>query len=1329
MLQPILPGLPGQRIGLYTVLTVFCLLIFSVSSRAQNGTSALDAIPAGSFSACGGTPFSGNGNNYSYNGVQYYNNMGQPSSDVWYKITAEVGTDIQISLCGSNFNTYVHLLDEYSEEWASNDDSPECGLQSSLTYNDLLTGTYYIVVEGSSYNTGNFSLSINSLAPAGSIPAGANMANAIPAGNFSSSGSFSDVRNNGVACMGNDYGFSGNDIFYKFTLNRPGTVALSHCGSNFDTVMWLLNSTGGLVASNDDTWYSPCAGETNLVAYMEIALQPGTYYLVSEGHSSIPANITSSIQVSIPDAPVMSLSPDQNYIQTRSPRTAIRDEVRLNTLSQNQDSVSTIIQYLDGLGRPLQAVNFRGSPGLQDIVQPIAYDAFGREQFKYLSYASSLSNGSYKTDALQSNSGVKAFYISGLSGIVNTSSPYAETQFEASPLNRVLQQGAPGDAWQLASGHTVKAAYGTNSASEVRLWSISGTSCTGTAFYPANQLYKTTTTDENGNSNIEFKDKEGRIVLKQAEETAGTYISTYYVYDDFGNLRYVIPPGVTATAFTDGDISFNNFVYAYRYDERKRLIEKKIPGKGWEYITYNRLDLPAISWDANQQTQTIPGFGPGAYHSFVKYDALGRVIMSGVEKGRSLDRAGVQSALDNNLYGQYSWELPDNTAPHGYTNRCIPQNDFNCDVQVVNYYDHYNIPGLPYTAAGYSTRITGLLTASKTEVLGSLGTYLWTVYYYDEEGRIAKTYQQHYKDGVQHVNNYDIVTHNYDFSNADTLTTRKHYTLASTTEAALTLQNRYTYDHVGRKLNTYQQMNIDTEVLLSKNSYNEIGQLTRKELHNSIQGTDYAYNPRGWLKSSNSPQFTMSLNYEDGTIPQWNGNISKQVWTNGSSNTFNYDYDKLNRLTNGTAAGMSEILSYDPMGNISALNRDGLNRVYSYTGNQLQQVAGLTTGIYIYDANGNATTDARNGKTITYNVLNLPQTVSGGLSYTYDATGNKLRKQSATTTDYIGGIQYTNGAIEFVQTEEGIARRNGSSYSYEYNLKDHLGNTRATFYKNPTTQLLEVLQRDDYYPFGMQKVLSANTNKYLYNGKEKQDELGQYDYGARFYDPVIGRWNTIDPLAEIARRYSPYVYGNDNPVRFIDPDGRMTSDQVMSMYNTQEMNKSIQEMSDFASRGESGAWGGGFGQGSMQNQGNVVDQQSNQDKPEAAAANEGGDGPGKTTVQDMKKNAPNVPGYNAPKSGPRQVLTPRGKGWVDDKGNVWVPDDHKGTHAPHWDVQPPKGKGYTTVYPSVQPAIDPSLRNKISKVVGLSGTALTIYLIISEGSRILFPPRNLIPIP
>ncbi len=135
------------------------------------------------------------------------------------------------------------------------------------------------------------------------------------------------------------------------------------------------------------------------------------------------------------------------------------------------------------------------------------------------------------------------------------------------------------------------------------------------------------------------------------------------------------------------------------------------------------------------------------------------------------------------------------------------------------------------------------------------------------------------------------------------------------------------------------------------------------------------------------------------------------------------------------------------------------------------------------------------------------------------------------------GIQYTNGVIDFIQTAEGTALNSGGSYSYRYNLSDHLGNVRTTFdiYNNA----VRILQRDDYYAFGLRKAAVGGNNNPAdagYNGKELQDELERYDYWARFYDPVIGRWNVVDPLAEKMRRHSPYNYVFNNPIRYIDPD-------------------------------------------------------------------------------------------------------------------------------------------------------------------------------------------------
>ena len=125
-------------------------------------------------------------------------------------------------------------------------------------------------------------------------------------------------------------------------------------------------------------------------------------------------------------------------------------------------------------------------------------------------------------------------------------------------------------------------------------------------------------------------------------------------------------------------------------------------------------------------------------------------------------------------------------------------------------------------------------------------------------------------------------------------------------------------------------------------------------------------------------------------------------------------------------------------------------------------------------------------------------------------------------------------------TPEGRAVKNGSSWEYEYNLKDHLGNTRAVIKNN--NGVAQVIQERHYYPFGMEMSgLSSGTgtNKYLYNSKEYQNdfELDWYDYGARFYDPALGRFHTPDRFSEKYLNFSPYQYGGNNPIKNIDING------------------------------------------------------------------------------------------------------------------------------------------------------------------------------------------------
>ncbi|WP_419698977.1 DUF6443 domain-containing protein [Mucilaginibacter sp. NFX135] len=921
------------------------------------------------------------------------------------------------------------------------------------------------------------------------------------------------------------------------------------------------------------------------------ATAPGNYYnensiVLSPGFSATATSTNSySYYINTPECLPLGTKLSQNltYILTSIPREAgIADP---SSGSNSTCQVMQTVQYFDGLGRALQTIQVKGSTLNKDVVQPMAYDQFGREATKYLPYAliSGISDGSYKSDALTSQ---QQFYTTPPTGVSQINYPSASTAFEPSPLNRVIEQGAPGIPWQLfssniqGSGHTERMAYGTNTGSDVIQWSVNANGnglIGGNTNYTAGQLSATTSTDENGNNKIEYKDKEGLLVCRKIQMTATTYQIINYVYDDLNNLVYVLPQLPAGTAypanFLETDGIFINFVYGYHYDSKNRLIEQKIPGKGWEFMVYNKMDRVIFSQDANQRSQS-----PQVW-TYTQYDVMGRVAITGLwsstgASGSAADTnipspsRALEQWLLNWANNQTSFWLDKNPSTNTGYSTADPQGV----VLNINYYDDYAFPEKPYlpTISGTMSTPTGLLTATKTTVLNADGTYgskLWTLHYYDDKGREVQTFKQHYLGGVASPYNYDQITNSYnDITEELTDSKREHYTKnANNTDKlkGVTITNTFVYDHVGRKIQTKEQIDNNPLVLLSQNDYNEIGQVMAKHLHGAngtapfLQDINYSYNERGWLSKINDPGVAVStkrlfaeqLSYNlpvNGAVPQFNGNVSEQVYNAGISSKQNvkYSYDALNRLTNGiSSAGFSESsISYDELGNIKNLTR-GTNASYgySYVGNQLQVVTGLTANTYTYDSNGNMNHDGRNNNNIAYNLLNLPRSVTGStsISYVYDASGEKLRKtNSNTVTDYIDGIQYTttgNGTpvMDFIQTEEGRVNKSGINYVYEYTLTDHLGNNRVAF-----DQTNGKVGEDDYYPFGLNVHRQVNAgNKYLYNKKELQEELNQYDYGARFYDPVIARWTSVDPLAEKGRRWSPYVYGFNDPIRFVDPDG------------------------------------------------------------------------------------------------------------------------------------------------------------------------------------------------
>ncbi|MES2112736.1 MAG: DUF6443 domain-containing protein [Bacteroidota bacterium] len=1004
-------------------------------------------------------------------------------------------------------------------------------------------------------------------------------------------------------------------------------------------------------SSTDNLTFTNIPGAT-AAGYTPPALAVTTYYKAVITSNGVSAPATPAT-VNVTDCLILNTAATAsvNYIATSTFRnsgvTSITGPAQLAAM--NTCDVMQTVEYMDGLGRPIQTVHVKGSPLDKDVVQPVAYDQFGREATKYLPYAAASADGSYKATALTDQlsfynpAGTPGTQTQLPGGIPHTATPYGVVNFEPSPLNRVLEQGAPGDAWQPNAtnpdlSHTARISYTANDLTAITtvastLQALQYTVAVaadgtrtltnaGTTAYDAGTLYVTITKDENwqaadgrAGTTQEFKDRLGRVVLKRVfnKKTDGTLqmLSTYYVYDDFGELCFVLPPGALPDNGTISPTTLDFLCYQYRYDERNRMVEKKLPGKGKEFMAYNKLDQLVMMQDANQRSTANQQW------TVTKYDALGRPVVTGLythngSVANTEYRTTIQSAVTANAN---LWETRI-TGGNGYNTSAGLYVAFPTVLATtlsVNYYDDYSIPNLPsaydkHTETGMSQMTQSLPTASLVKVLdGTTGSsnMLWTVTYYDDFGRNIRSFGQHFKGGVVSLNNYDEVNYVYNFTNTLDNSTRTNYiNNAGAKVSSVTVRTDFDYDHMDRKTNTWETINSN-KILLSRVTYNEVGQLIDKKLHSAdngstfLQSVDYRYNSRGWLKSINNATLTSvpyinddtndaygeELTYDDYSVTglkQYNGNISSVSWQSkvpaGSSVTqikqsYEYTYDRTNRLTlaNYTTAGLTgqynEAPAYDVMGNIISLNRfqgnattaiDQLVYTYANSGmsnrldtvadnssNDLGQKGGTTT--YSYDPNGNLHTDDKKLLTYNYNFLNLPSSVvktgagAGTIAYIYDADGRKLRKaMTGANRDYINGIEYNaSGTIDFIQTEEGRARPNGGSYFYEYALKDHLGNTRVLIAQDGT-----ISQQADYYAFGMElsrgmNVVFSPDNKYKYNGKELQDELGMnlYDYGARFYDPVVARWLVVDPLAEQDRGWSPYNYVLNNPVRLIDPDG------------------------------------------------------------------------------------------------------------------------------------------------------------------------------------------------
>ena len=223
--------------------------------------------------------------------------------------------------------------------------------------------------------------------------------------------------------------------------------------------------------------------------------------------------------------------------------------------------------------------------------------------------------------------------------VANTYNTFAETIYDKSPLNRVLEQGSAGESWQptdnsgSSDGHTFKYEYKTNILA-VASWEYRNDAISAYDF-PANSLFVTLTKDENYREDVlstmvwhfEYKDKAGRVILREEkvftnlDKSEYELYQTHYMYDEYGLLRCIVPPKANGPGDTE-------LCYYYDYDYRHRLIRKKIPGAEEITMVYDDRDRLIATQDGNIKNLLNEDFTfrPNSREFYFEHKYMGKLL-------------------------------------------------------------------------------------------------------------------------------------------------------------------------------------------------------------------------------------------------------------------------------------------------------------------------------------------------------------------------------------------------------------------------------------------------------------------------------------------------------------------------------------------------------------------------------------------------------------------------------------------------------------------------------------------------------------------------------
>ena len=862
------------------------------------------------------------------------------------------------------------------------------------------------------------------------------------------------------------------------------------------------------------------------------------------------------------------------------------------------DKYTTTEHHYDGLGREVKTVVVAASPGGGNIVTERSLDCMGRDSIAYLPYVPDSIGMTLATAGAR----CVRFYRQLLDNDPDARFAATRTVYDNTPLDLVKFTDEPGFNHSLASasGHPIRFDYRLNYHNQISVtpYPSVAPAAAGIGIQPAKTdkvknyriaddsmlVYKgvyppsrllvrektSQTTDTLRVRVLEYYDQDEHLVAKEVRVNDRSEHFAYYVYDDFGKLRYEIPSIqdklITTVGARYSPSELGKYCTFYRYDTRGNEILTIRPGRDRIERIYDCRGRAVLTQDGNQrksrlwfyvkyddfdrilETHLLMTPAPTSYLQTLFWDKCGAELHKIVEELYQVDVLLSQIHYDG--YEDYDWVSdPAGGMKKSYRPFAIPSSLAFVSVSGV------------VTADELHANNTGLKTYEKVAVLPDALTdtaaYIERAFYYDKDGLLVQTVVRNHLGGINRLSS------KYDQAGNEL---SRHESRTTGPEAAPTVvQTRRSYDDFERLL--FEQTRLGNGPIASvRYRYDALGRIERMIQGSGKINTSYAYDVAGRMISQQNELFRMALATDKPSLPgaqkHYSGQIAQCLWTHtGDSyvSGYAYRYTPLGQLQDARHYRNGQVqvatfaetgLSYDDNDNILSLTRYGNKRVdnairYRYDGNRLVATTdnGRTT-TYGYDLNGNVISTSETACTYRYNYLNLVEEVrhNGTLAarYKYLADGTKLEVSDALGGGYLyfGSLIYHKLGDRYEPESVGFSggRIVGTSTGSQvrYHVTDYLGSVRVVADADGKR-----LEKCDYYPFGKRIVEVGQplaSNRYLFNGKEWQATGGVnlLDYGARMYDPNLGRWFGQDPIYQMQ---NPYIFCFNNPVNCIDPNG------------------------------------------------------------------------------------------------------------------------------------------------------------------------------------------------